>query len=295
MNLRSGGETVGRKSILSCLAAVGIIAGILAKVMLPVAVTSSGKESIEVAVIMYHHVTEDSYYFGRDSISIDELECDLQTLKAMGYNTVHLSQLYDYVDSSSALPPNPIVLTFDDGFLNYKDIVVPLLEKYNCKATVAITGEYADNAADRVTNDPDFEYMSWEELGKLDKYYTEIAYHSYYSHVLSDPVTGRRGMKKLSSESNEEYKKYLTDELQKFAMRLNDIDGQTVIVAYPFGSYSDSTDGIMQSLGMKITLTCESGINCIRCGDYDSLLSMKRINRPHGISSEMFFVKNLSR
>lgn len=284
-----------QKAFLNCLAAFGVVIGIVTQLARPVTQAFTMDDtSIIVPVLMYHHVTNDPTYWGNDSISAEEFESDLKTIKKLGYNTVSLSQLYEYVSANGSLPLNPIVITFDDGFLNYKDVVVPLLEKYNCRATLAVTGEFADNAEQRKTDDPDFEYLKWSEIAELDTYHTEIAYHSYYSHKIKDKNTGRKGMKKRFFESKKKYREYLNKELMLFNEKLKELSMHTFITVYPYGFYSRSTDEILTSMGINITLTTDGGVNEIRRGDESSLFSLKRINRPHGVNSEVFLSQYLN-
>ena len=284
-----------KSKVLSLLAAFGLFIGVLACAARPVVTAVSVNfDEIPVPIFLYHHVTEKSSYWGRDSISPAELESDLQMLTEYGYTTVSLAQVIDYVRGKGNLPPKAVVLTFDDGFLNYRDVVVPLLEKYNCRATLAIVGEYADNAENRVTDNPNFEYMTWEEAASLDPCVTELAYHSYSSHQTNDPATGRRGMKKRAGESNEEYGTYLMNEWEAFSHKAEEYGISCRVTAYPFGSYSDTSDALLSSLGIEATLTCESGVNHIRRGEGEVLFGLKRTNRPHGVDSEAFFKKYLT-
>jgi len=50
----------------------------------------------------------------------------------------------DMVLASRELPPNPIVLTFDDGYKNNYDHVFPLLVEYNIPATIFVTTGFID-------------------------------------------------------------------------------------------------------------------------------------------------------
>lgn len=284
-----------KRDQLDVLARVGIFLGLLVVLARPIfSAVATDKQMLRLPIFMYHHVTEKSSYWGRDSVSVTELESDLQTIRSMGYNTVHLSEVVAYVNGQGSLPPNPVVLTFDDGFLNYRDVVLPLLQKYHCCATVAITGAYADAAEVRQTDNPNFEYMTWEEIGSLDTSFTEIAYHSYDSHYGTTQSNGRIGMKKRKGESAEDYRYYLTDEYRKFDQKAGEHGFSVQIAAYPYGSYSPETDGILKDLGIGVTTTCESGVNLLTVGDDACLYGMKRINRPHGVDSAVFFSRYLT-
>ena len=50
---------------------------------------------------------------------------------------------------------------------------------------------------------------------------------------------------------------------------------QPIIYTYPFGAYSEETTDMLKSMGFKMSLTCNEGINHIT--DADSLFMLKDI------------------
>ena len=47
-------------------------------------------------------------------------------------------ELFDFVRGVGTLPEKPVLLTFDDGFESMEQVVLPLLQKYQFKATAAL-------------------------------------------------------------------------------------------------------------------------------------------------------------
>ena len=71
----------------------------------------------------------------------DGLEKDLAFLAANGYRTLTASELVDALTEAVPPPPKAVALTFDDGLLSLKTVGLPLLQRYDARATVfAITG-----------------------------------------------------------------------------------------------------------------------------------------------------------
>ena len=83
---------------------------------------------------MYHYISaspsaQDRIRYGL-SVTPEMFEAQLKLLSANGYTTISLRDLYDYLAVGKALPANPIVLTFDDGYLDNYTNAFPILQKY---------------------------------------------------------------------------------------------------------------------------------------------------------------------
>lgn len=65
-------------------------------------------------------------YVGRGAFA-----AQLRWLRTHGYHAVSLRRVYDYWRRGLALPPRPIVLSFDDGYLGQFTNARPLLRRYH--------------------------------------------------------------------------------------------------------------------------------------------------------------------
>jgi peptidoglycan/xylan/chitin deacetylase (PgdA/CDA1 family) len=64
-------------------------------------------------------------------VSRGAFAAQLRWLRAHGYHAVSLRRVYDYWRRGLALPPRPIVLSFDDGYLGQFTNARPLLRRYH--------------------------------------------------------------------------------------------------------------------------------------------------------------------
>lgn len=99
-------------------------------------------------------------------------------------------------------------------------------------------------------------------------------------------------MKKKKSETVNQYSEFLTEDMAKMKEKMLEYVGkEPIALAYPFGSFSDETKGIIKSYGISMAFTCEEKVNIIKKTESDWLFRLGRYNRPEGICSENFFDK----
>lgn len=232
-------------------------------IMVPAATDT--RTSVELPVLMYHSISEDSAK-NEYNITPQAFESDLKWLKDNGYTTVSAKQLADYVENGTMLPEKPVLLTFDDGYENNYTNAFPLLKKYNMKAVISLIGK------DLRLNENQLKEMH-------DSGLVEIGSHTYDLHSISGDV---KGADKKPGETQEEYRKRLTDDLQKSIDEITRITGKAPIVfAWPYGAYplDRSADQILKDLGFKVSLTSYQIKNNIEKDNPNSTLGLRRFLR----------------
>ncbi len=238
------------------------------------------EEVVYLPIIMYHEVKP--YKAGRDVISPWEFESDLKYLTENGYTTVTMSDLINYVYQDIPLPEKPIILTFDDGYLNNYVYVLPLLEKYHMKMVFSIIGKNTDDFTRIPDKNLDYSHVTWSQLNEmLASGYVEVQNHSYSLYKYSSKNVG---CKQMSNETDEEYEFRLTTDLEKLQEKIKQETGFTPnTVTYPYGSFSPNTDAVLKKMGFKATLSCKYRLNKIT-ENPDCLFGLKRIARSHNHS-----------
>lgn len=241
------------------------------------------KDRVYLPIIMYHQIK--NFNTGKNTITPYEFESDLKYLSDNHYNTITVTQLIDFVSNNKSLPENPIILSFDDGYLNTYKYALPLLEKYKMKIVLSVIGKDLDNYSKIHCNDLDYSHITWTQLKEMiDSGCVEVQNHSYDMHSESN---GRVGCRKKSSESIDEYEKALSADINKLQVKLKTITGCVPnTYAYPFGCSSEETAGIIKKTGLKATLSVKYGINIIDKNNPEVLYGLRRICRAHGYSME---------
>nr|WP_312578614.1 polysaccharide deacetylase family protein [Sedimentibacter sp.] len=241
----------------------------------------STSPSIRLPIIMYHEIN--SKNLGKYIVSPQELEEDIVFLKNSGYTTITIEDLIAFEYNDAKLPEKPIMLTFDDGYYSSYSYILPIFEKYNCKAVISIVGEYVDESTKSEYSNG---YINWSQVKELvDSPYIEIQNHTYAMHELSE----RKGCKIIEGESYDKYKMQILDDVGYLQMLIQEKTGYTPkAFTYPFGITCKECDEILEEMGFMATLSCYSGVNLLS-GNIEELYELKRFNRPSGINRANFF------
>jgi peptidoglycan/xylan/chitin deacetylase (PgdA/CDA1 family) len=138
----------------------------------------------KVPVLMYHSfgIQNPDWIWNFLTVPHRIFEDHLRMVKRKGFNTIDLSQLYDYMSNRKPIPANSIVLTFDDGYLDNWVYAYPLLKKYGFKGTIFVNPEFVDSTEDYRHNLGDvwngkvnedeltpFGFLSWPEMREMER------------------------------------------------------------------------------------------------------------------------------
>ena len=108
-----------------------------------------------VPILLYHHVLTKPTGPRLVVMSTARLRAQLAYLSAHGYEAVTLRRVYDAWTGIGTLPPHPVVISFDDGYVDQVRNAAPLLRKYGWPAQLNLVFEalYLGSAppADRLT------------------------------------------------------------------------------------------------------------------------------------------------
>jgi peptidoglycan/xylan/chitin deacetylase (PgdA/CDA1 family) len=243
---------------------------------------ASASAAVNVPILMYHEVKYTK--LGKDAISPWELESDLVYLRDNGYTPVTVGTLIDYVTGDGELPDKPVVLSFDDGYLNNHKFALPLLRRYNVPVSLSLIVKNTDDFSLDPSTSIDYAHMTWEQVREMAvNCRAEITNHTYAMHGWGH---GRNGCTQKRGEDDASYTDALTRDVTQAQSRIREMTGATPrVFVYPYGKYSDLTDSVLKSLGIEATLTCDYGVNVVEKGNPECLYNLKRVCRSHGVGA----------
>lgn len=247
------------------------------------------EDGIELPIIMYHSILKDANRHGDYVISPDTFQQDMMFLQKNGYTTIFVSELIDYVCNNGSLPDKPVIVTFDDGYLNNLIYILPILQELDMKAVISIIGSFSQLYSDVEDRNASYAHLSWEDIKTLsDSNLVELGNHTYAMHEIG----ARKGSMKKRGESETEYQTFFREDVGKLQQTLKDNVGVAPeIFTYPFGFVSPEALPVIKEMGFKAALTCSEKVNYIARHDSEKLYNLCRFNRPNGISTEKFMEK----
>lgn len=172
-----------------------------------------------VPVLMYHEVTSPGEIDGlsrvtqRNYILTAELfGRQLEALQSAGASSISLGELRAWQRGEATLPPNPVVITFDDGYVGNVRHALPLLVQYGFTATFFIVTNLVGTA----------HMMSWEQLAELERAGMDVESHSV-SHPLLSTIDRERTFHELA-DSRRMLEDHLGAPVKHFALPYGDIN-----------------------------------------------------------------------
>jgi peptidoglycan/xylan/chitin deacetylase (PgdA/CDA1 family) len=125
-------------------------------------------------VLLYHKMSMSS----EDNLTVrsQTFERHLVYLRQKGYETISMLQLLAFHEKGAPLPKKPVMLAFDDGYVNNFELAYPLLKKHACKAVFFIPSAGIGKSSAWDTNAEPL--MSVEQLKNLDQDVIEFGLHS---------------------------------------------------------------------------------------------------------------------
>lgn len=138
-------------------------------------------EAPRIAVIMYHSAGANAAM----SIREDVLDEQFGRLRESIPNVFTIRELANH---SAPVPTWSASITFDDGFSDNHEIVLPLLKKHGLKATFFVCSGFVEGECDiasRFRNYHNLRPMSWEQVRELAAEGMEIGAHTHSHPMLS--------------------------------------------------------------------------------------------------------------
>lgn len=206
--------------------------------------SSAGTGRATLPVLMYHSVaSEGPAATARYRVRPEQFDAQLRYLKEAGFSSVTAGQWLAAARIRRPLPSRSVLLTFDDGYLDFHDTAWPILQRHGFSALVfLVTGRVGGTNAWDAAHGAPVRLMDWDQVRRLALAGVEFGAHST-SHR---PLTGL--------EPGEIVRDTLACR-QALSLEL----GRTVTAyAYPYGDTDPVIEHLVGASGFQAGFTARS-------------------------------------
>lgn len=200
--------------------------------------TIEKENKVNRALILTYHNFSHNISDG-STVQISEFADQMLYLKENDYSVITLGELFDSLEKGSELPPKPVVITIDDGWLSVMDLALPILKKHNFPATLFIYSDIVGESR---------RFVDWDDLREMSEDGMDIQCHSK-SHG--------NMRKHLKKENVHELIAIEIGEVQKIIKEK--LDTKCQFFSYPFGKFSESFFPILEGYNYRGAVTINMG------------------------------------
>lgn len=219
---------------------------------------NSKDQAKSIPILTYHRICTEQEYKStsleeRDLWVIDtDFEAEMKWLSDNGYRTLSLDEFYDWYTGKIELPKKVVVITFDDGCKCVTDYALPILKKYNIKATMFVIGAHVKEypyTLDKLT------YVSTRTIAKVEKEYPNFQFesHTYDLHYFDE-----------TDGSAIVFKSNVADILRDFQKMEKNVAKDFKYIAYPYGYYTSALIQSAQKCNYQLGFTYNDQVKATR-------------------------------
>ncbi len=212
-------------------------------------------------VLAYHRIAESgSKTLAPYRVTPAAFEEQLRYLRDHGFTGITLEDWSQHVVHGASIPKNAVMITFDDGYRDFKENAWPLLERYGFTATVFLVADRigATNTWDQEEFGETLPLLDWREIRELQAAGVRFGSHTA-SHSWLPDLSPRQVVRELKRS-----KRILEQGLGTPVSAL----------AYPWGAFNKPIQFLAGACGYQFGLSTAEGTNTAE----HSLLAMPRLD-----------------
>ncbi|MFC1521505.1 polysaccharide deacetylase family protein [Elusimicrobiota bacterium] len=198
-----------------------------------------------IPVLMYHKIGHAPALSAQKELWIDPqtFAWHMEYLKSKGFESVTFKDI-----SQGIMPEKPVIITFDDGYLNCYENAFPIMQHFNMRGVfyIVFNAIAKDNFWHDPKNEPRIPMMNLEQIITMQKAGMEIGSHTLDHKRLKTLLLD--DAKYELNESKKQLEALINEEMTSFA--------------FPYGNGEDSPDLINAAFdaGYKYVIGIHSGI-----------------------------------
>jgi biofilm PGA synthesis lipoprotein PgaB len=217
--------------------------------------------SNQAAVLEYHHIDPVASEY---TITPEAFKQQMQALQANHYRVITMPDFIEFLKGRKAVPPDAVVITFDDGYESFYKYAYPILKELNMTATNFLI------VNDLETN-PGIPFLAWNQIEEMNKQGFSFYSHTFNAHetaigangkqvgLLTDPIYLEE---KKRVETADEYAQRVKADLSKADQIIQSKLGpQDNLLCFPHGRYNQNLITLANEVGIQYFFTGIDGLN----------------------------------
>lgn len=197
---------------------------------------------VNIPILMYHSISDAD---SNNNLLMPPAMFKEQMiwLKSNNFTAMTLGEAVTSMETGK-VPKRPVILTFDDGYVDNYTVAYPILKESGLKGTFFIITSMIDTSTS---------YMNSDMLKEMSNNGMSIENHTHHHF---DLPTGSIENQKATIKKGQEILKEKVGVESKF-------------LCYPTGKYTKDTISVLDNLGVKAAVTTKGGIAHIGNGLYE--------------------------
>jgi len=199
-----------------------------------------------ISILMYHQIGRFLSPRSHRAVycDIDRFKAQMAYLRYSGHQVISMRAAYEGLFLGASLPARPVVLTFDDGYENFREYAWPVLQKYGYPAMVYLVSNLVGRTASWFEEGRHAILMDRPVIRQLLKEGVDFGSHTCSHCRLSQCTEQQKRLEIVDSKA-----------------KLEDLLGEEVTAfCYPYGDYDPCSRDLVKEAGYSHALTCIRGI-----------------------------------
>lgn len=209
-------------------------------------IATFGREvATSVPILMYHRIAaEGPSALARYRVSPDAFEAQMSCLRRNGYWGVTPQRLLEALTSNRPLPGRPVMITFDDGYVDFLEHAWPVLKRHDFEPTLFIVPEKVGATADWDSDVAEAApLLDWPQIRDLAAEGVHIESHGSSHRALTDLAVAEIYREVLGASS----------EILRRTGRA------TTAICYPYGSADPIVEQVAEECGYRLGFSVRPG------------------------------------
>ena len=197
------------------------------------------REKDGIPILLYHQVNDVDK--NQLTVPVSEFEEQIKYLVDNGYSFITPDEMlnaWESEDGSITLPDKPVIITFDDGYIDTYKNVYPILQQYNARITQFVVTDYVNLYPN---------YLTWDQAREMQASgLVDIESHTLSHFNLVD-----------NRLSNHEVQNQIFGSKQAVEWFMKK---PAKYIAYPGGEYTREAAELTQQIGYRAAFAVDYGL-----------------------------------